>query len=188
MKRIITIVFLLGTFHLFAQIYPASFSPVKVGNMQLQTGKVFFQNTFDGNTNLTKLGEKIKSKEQVYSVFNINAVTPTEIKGTITNYQMNIDQFGIKRKKLCPFLAQPLNAIFNIENINGKNIVVVKSIWFKNLPGSANENHQNIEAFVTGKNATTFLKNKKILNSIAIVDKNLEELFKSAISGVKGNF
>lgn len=186
MKRLITFVFLLFTAQLFAQIYPVYISPVKVGNMNLQTGKAFYQNTFNGSSNLGKLAEKFKSKEQVYSVFNLNSVTATEIKGTITNYQLNVDQYGVKRKKLAPFLIRPLNAIFNIENVNGKNKVTVSNIWFKNLPEDNSLGHHNLEVMVTGKNGAIFLKKKKILKSITVIDKNLEELFNSAIASGNG--
>lgn len=186
MKRLIIFCFLLVTTHLFAQIYPTYISPVKVGNMNLQAGKVFFQNNFNGTQNLNKLAEKFKSKQQVYAVFNLNSVNPSEIKGTITNYQLNIDQYGEKRKKLAPFLVRPLNATFNIESVDGKSKVTVSNIWFKSMPGETGSGHRNIEAMITSKNATVFLKKKKMLKSIAIIDKNLEELFNSAISGNNG--
>jgi len=186
MKRLITFCFLLVTVQLFAQIYPVYISPIKVGNMNLQAGKVFFQNNFNGTASFGRLAEKFKSKEQVYSVFNINAVSSSEIKGTITNYQLNIDQYGVKRKKIAPFLVRPLNATFNIENIDGKNKVTISNIWFKNMPGETGSGHHNIEAMITSKNATMFLKKKKILKSIAVIDKNLEELLNSAISGSSG--
>lgn len=180
MKRLITFALLLVTTQLFAQIYPVYVSPVKVGNMNLQTGKAFYQNSFSGSSNLSRLAERFKSKEQVYSVFNLNAVTPTEIKGTITNFQLNIDQYGVKRKKLASFLPRPLNATFNIEIVDGKNRVTVSNIWFKSIPGDKSLGHHNLEAMITGKNASTFLKKKKILKSITVIEKNLDELFTSA--------
>jgi len=180
MKNLIVFVFMLATVQLFAQIYPNYISPVKVGNMNLQAGKVFYQNSFGGGANLQKLAEKFKSKEQVYSVFNLNAVTPTEIKGTITNFQLNIDQYGVKRKKLAPFLTRPLNAIFSIENVGGKNSVTVGSIWFKNLPGDKSLAHKNVETLIASPTATTFLKKKKNLKSITVIEKNLDELFQAA--------
>jgi len=180
MKRLIIFIFLLATVQLFAQISPNYISPVMVGNMNLQAGKVFYQNSFGGGSNLQKLAEKFKSKEQVYSVFNLNSVTLNEIKGTITNFQLNIDQYGVKRKKLAPFLTRPLNATFNIESAEGKNRVTVGSIWFKNLPGDKSLAHHNIETLITSKNGTVFLKKKKNLKSIAVIEKNLDELFKTA--------
>lgn len=180
MKRLIIIIFMLAMVQLFAQISPNYISPVKVGNINLQAGKVFYQNYFGGATNLQKLAEKFKSKEQVYSVFNINSVTPTEIKGTITNFQLNIDQYDVKRKKLEAFLIRPMNATFNIESVEGKNRVTVRSIWFKNLSGDKSLALHNIETLVTSKNATVFLKDKKNLKSIAVIEKNLDELFKAA--------
>lgn len=180
MKRLIILIFLLASVQLFAQINPVYISPVKVGNMNLQAGKVFYQNTMAGASNLQRLAEKFKSKEQVNSVFNLNSVTSTEIKGTITNFQLNIDKYGVKRKKLAPFLVLPLNATFNIETVEGRNKITVSSMWFKNLPGGKSQGHHNIEAMVTSKNATVFLKKKKNLKSIAVIEKNLEELFTSA--------
>lgn len=186
MKRLIIFIFMLATVQLVAQITPNYISPVKVGNMNLQTGKVFYQNAIGNAGNLQKLAEKFKSKEQVYSVFNLNSVTPSEIKGTITNFQLNIDQYGVKRKKLAPFLTRPLNATFNIENIEGRSRVTVGSIWFKNLPDDKSLAHHNIETLVTSKNATVFLKKKKNLKSIAVIEKNLDELFKAATTTVMG--
>lgn len=180
MKRLILFVFVLVTAQLFAQINPVYISPVKVGNMNLQTGRVFYQNTFSGGTNLQKLAEKFKSKEQVYSVFNLNSVTPTEIKGTITSFRLNIDKYGVKRKKLAAFLALAMNATFNIESVEGKNRVTVTNIWFKNLPGDKNPGNHNIESQVTSNNATIFLKKKKNLKSITVIEKNLDELFSVA--------
>jgi hypothetical protein len=180
MKSLIVFVFVLATAQLFAQITPNYISPVKVGSMNLQAGKVFYQNTINSSVNLQKLADKIKSKEQVYAVFNLNSVTPTEIKGTITNFQLNIDRYGEKRKKLASFLTRPLNATFNIESIEGKNSVTVGSIWFKNVPGDKGLAHLNIEKLVASPNATVFLKNKKDLKSITVIEKNLDELFKSA--------
>lgn len=180
MKRLIILVFMLATVQLFAQIYPNYISPVKVGNMNLQAGKVFYQNSFGGASNLQKLAEKFKSKEQVYSVFNINSVTPSEIKGTITNFQLNIDQYDVKRKKLESFLARPMNATFNIESVEGKNRVTVRSIWFRNLSGDKSLAHHNIETLVASQNGTVFLKDKKNLKSIAVIEKNLDELFQAA--------
>ena len=184
MKRLIIFVFMLVATHLFAQINPNYISPVKVGNMNLQTGKVFYQNAFGGGANFQILAEKFKSKEQVYSVFNLNSVDKGEIKGTITNFQLNIDQYGVKRKKLAPFLVRPLNATFNIETVDGKNKVTVRSIWFKNLQGENNLAHQSIEALVTSKNGTVFLGKKKILKSITVIEKNLDELFSTAIGTI----
>jgi hypothetical protein len=186
MKRLIIFIFMLATVQLFAQISPNYVSPVKVGSMNLQAGKVFYQNAIGSAGNLQKLAEKFKSKEQVYSVFNLNSVTPSEIKGTITNFQLNIDQYGVKRNKLAPFLTRPLNATFNIENIEGRNSVTVGSIWFKNLPGDKSLAHHNIETLVTSKNATVFLKKKKNLKSIAVIEKNLDELFKTATNTAIG--
>lgn len=186
MKRLIMFVFVLVTAQLFAQINPVYISPVKVGNMNLQTGKVFYQNTFGGGANLLRLAEKLKSKEQVYSVFNLNAVTATEIKGTITNFQLNIDQYGVKRKKLAAFLVLPLNATFNIETVEGKNRVTVSSIWFKNLPGDKSLVHRNLEALVTSGGGTVFLNKKKNLKSITVIEKNLDELFSAATSAGMG--
>jgi len=180
MKSLIVIVFLLATAQLFAQIYPNYISPVKVGNMNLQAGKVFYQNSFGDGANLQKLAEKFKSKEQVYSVFNINSVTPSEIKGTITNFQLNIDQYGVKRKKLAAFLTMPLNATFNVESVGGKNSVTIGSIWFKNRPGGKSLEHSAIETLITSPTATTFLKKKKNLKSITVIEKNLDELFQAA--------
>jgi hypothetical protein len=180
MKRLIISIFMLATVQLFAQIYPVYISPVKIGNMNLQAGKVFYQNSLSGGANIQKLAEKIKSKEQVYSVFNLNSVTPTEIKGTITNFQLNIDQYGVKRKKLAPFLTRPLNATFNIESSEGVNRVTVGSIWFNKLPGEKSLAHHNIEALVTSKNTTSFITKKKMLKSITVIEKNLDELFKAA--------
>ena len=114
MKRLILFIFMLATVQLFAQISPNYISPVKVGNMKLQAGKVFYQNAIGNAVNFQKLAERFKSKEQVYSVFNLNSVTPKEIKGTITNFQLNIDQYGVKRKKLAPFLTRPLNATLSL--------------------------------------------------------------------------
>jgi len=181
MKRLIIYVFILATVQLFAQN-----SPVKVGNMNLQTGKVFYQNSFGSAANLQKLAEKFKSKEQVYSVFNLNSVTPDEIKGTITNYQLSIEQYGVKRKILAPFLTRPLNATFTVESVEGRNRVIVGSIWFKSLPGEKSMEHHNIEKLVTSKNGTVFLNNKKIQKSISIIDKNLDELFKTATDKAMG--
>lgn len=181
MKHVFIIIFVLVTTHLFAQINPVSISPVKIGDMNLQAGKVFYQHTFNGNSNLLRLAERFKSKEQVYSVFNLNTVSADEIKGTITNFQLNIDQYGVKRKKLAPYLIRPLNATFKIEPVDGKNRVTVGSIWFNKLPGdkSFGEN-LNMEVLSTSKNATVFLKDKKSLKSIAVIEKNLEELFSAA--------
>lgn len=186
MKTVLACVFILAALQLSAQINVNYISPVKVGNMNLQAGKVFYQSSTGNAINLQRLAEKIKSKEQVYSVFNLNSVTPTEIKGTITNFQLNIDQYGVKRKKLASFLTQPLNATFNIESSEGKNSVTVGSIWFKNLPGDKSLSHHNIEALVTSKSATVFLTNKKILKSLTVIEKNLNELFKSATSAPMG--
>jgi len=183
MKRFILFVFVLVNAQLFAQINPDKISPVKVGNMNLQTGKVFYQNELSSALNFSKLAEKLKSKEQVYSVFNINSVTPTEIKGTITNFQLDIDEFGVKRKKLEGFLVRPLNAIFNIEASGGKNLVTVRSIWFSNLPGDKSMANKNLESLVSSKSGTIFLNDKKNLRSITVIDKNLDELFQTAISG-----
>lgn len=180
MKRLIIFIFMLATVQLFAQISPNYISPVKIGNMNLQAGKVFYQNAIGNAVNFQKLAERFKSKEQVYSVFNLNSVTPKEIKGTITNFQLNIDQYGVKRKKLAPFLTRPLNATFNIENIDGRNSVTVGSIWFKNLPVDKSLAHHNIETLVTSQNGTVFLKDKKNLKSITVIEKNLDELFKAA--------
>lgn len=186
MKSLIIFVFILATTQLFGQIYPNYISPVKVGNMNLQAGKVFYQNVVSNNVNLKALAEKIKSKEQVYSVFNLNTFTSTAIKGTITNFQLNIDQYGVKRKKLASFLTRPLNATFNIESIEGRNTVTVTSIWFKNLPGDKSIDHHNIESLVTSSNATVFLKKKKNLKSIAVIEKNLDELFRVVTSAGNG--
>jgi hypothetical protein len=180
MKRLIFLFCMLVTVQLSAQISPNYISPVKVGNMNLQAGRVFYQNNFGGASNLQKLAEKFKSKEQVYSVFNINSVTPSEIKGTITNFQLNMDQYDVKRKKLDVFLTRPFNATFNIENVGGKNRVTVGSIWFKNLSGDKSLAHHNIEVLVTSKNGTVFLKDKKTLKSITVIEKNLDELFQAA--------
>jgi hypothetical protein len=180
MKRLIIFIFMLATVQLFAQITPNYISPVKVGNMNLQAGKVFYQNSFGGASNLQKLAEKFKSKEQVYSVFNINSVTPSEIKGTITNFQLNIDQYDVKRKKLESFLTRPMNATFNIESVEGRNRVTVGSIWFRNFSGDKSLAHHNIETLVTSKNTTIFLKDNKNLKSIAVIEKNLDELFQAA--------
>ncbi len=186
MKTLLSCILILITFSLSAQINANYISPVKVGNMNIQAGKVFYQNAAEKTINFQRLAEKIKSKEQVYSVFNLNAVTSSEIKGTITNFQLNIDQYGVKRKKLATFLTRPLNATFNIENTDGKNVVTIGGIWFKNLPGDKSLGHHNIEALVTSKNATVFLKKKKILKSLTVIDKNLDELFKSATSAQMG--
>ncbi|MDP3445672.1 MAG: hypothetical protein Q8T08_22655, partial [Ignavibacteria bacterium] len=78
MKRLILFVFMLVTVQLSAQISPGYISPLKVGNMNLQAGKVFYQCTIGSAVNLQKLAERFKSKEQVYSVFNLNSVTPAE--------------------------------------------------------------------------------------------------------------
>lgn len=180
MKSLISFLFIMAAVQLFAQINPNYISPSKVGNMNLQTGKVFYQSDISSAVNFQKLAEKIKSKEQVYSVFNLNSVTPKEIKGTITNFQLNIDQYGVKRKKLASFLTLPLNATFNVENVEGRNKVTVGSIWFKNLPGDKSREHYNIESFVTSKSGTAFIKKKKTLKSLAILEKNLDELFKAA--------
>ena len=185
MKSLIVFVFVLATVQLFGQISPNYISPVKVGSMNLQTGKVFYQNAINNGVNLQRLAEKIKTREQVYSVFNLNSVGPTEIKGTITNFQLNIDQYGVKRKKLASFLTRPLNATFNIESVEGRNNVTVGSIWFKNIPGDKGLAHLNIETLVTSSNATVFLKKKKNLKSITVIEKNLDELFKAAtVSGM----
>jgi len=184
MKRLILFVFVLVIAQLFAQINPEKISPVKVGNMNLQTGKVFYQNELPSALNFSKLAEKLKSKEQVYSVFNINSVTATEIKGTITNFQLNIDEFGVKRKKLEGFLVRPLNAIFNIETSGGKNLITVRSIWFSNFPEDKSKVNKSLESLVSSKNGTIFLNDKKNLRSITVIDKNLEELFQTAISNV----
>ncbi|MDP2337710.1 MAG: hypothetical protein Q8N05_14955 [Bacteroidota bacterium] len=186
MKRLIIFVFVLVTAQLFAQINPVYISPVKVGNMNLQAGKVFYQNTFGGATNLPNLAVKFKSKEQVYSVFNLNSATSTEIKGTITNFQLNIDQYGVKRKKLAAFLVLPLNATFNIETVAGRNKITVSNIWFKNLPGDKSLGNRNIEAMVTSGSGTVFLKKKKNLKSITVIEKNLDELFSAATGGGMG--
>jgi hypothetical protein len=186
MKRLIFVVFMLVSVLLSAQIYPVYVSPVKVGNMNLQTGKIFYQNSFLGSSNIKLLAERFKSKEQVYSVFNLNTVSDTEIKGTITNFQLNIDQYGEKRKKLSPFLVLPLNATFNIETVQGKNKVTVSNIWFKNLPGGKTLGHQNLEILTTSKNATAFLKKKKNLKSIAVIEKNFDELFSAATAAGMG--
>jgi len=180
MKCLIIFIFMLATVQLFAQITPNYISPVKVGSMNLQTGKVFYQNAIGSAVNLQKLAERFKSKEQVYSVFNLNSVTSTEIKGTITNFQLNIDQYGVKRKKLAAFLTRPLNATFNIESAEGKSRVTVGSIWFKNLPGDNSLAHHNLEILITSKNGSVFLKKKKYLKSITVIEKNLDELFKAA--------
>jgi hypothetical protein len=186
MKHLIIFIFMLATVQLSAQISPNYISPVKIGSMNLQAGKVFYQNFLGSSSNLQKLAEKFKSKEQVYSVFNINSVTPAEIKGTITNFQLNIDQYGVKRKKLAPFLTRPLNATFNIESAEGKNRVTVGSIWFKNLPGDNNLAHNNLEILITSKNGTVFLKKKKNLKSITVIERNLDELFKTATNTAIG--
>ncbi len=186
MKRLIIFVFMLVTSQLFAQIYPVYTSPVKVGNINLQAGKVFYQNDFGGSMTLQQLAEKIKSKEQVFSVFNLNSVSAAEIKGTITNFQLNIDQYGVKRKKLAAFLIYPLNATFNIEKVEGQNKVTVSNIWFKNLPGDKNQGHRNLESMITSKNATIFLKKGKNLKSITVIEKNLEELFTTATKSSTG--
>ena len=186
MKRLIILIFFLASVQLFAQINPVYISPVKVGKMNLQTGKIFYQNSFTGYSNVNRLAERLKSKEQVYAVFNLNAVNDTEIKGTITNFQLNIDQYGEKRKKLSPFLALPLNATFNIETVGGKNNVTVSNIWFKNLPGGKTLGHQNLEILTTSKNATVFLNKKKNLKSIAVIEKNLDELFSAATAAGTG--
>lgn len=186
MKCLIIFIFVLVTIQLFSQINPDYISPVKVGNMNLQTGKVFYQNTFVGGTNLQKLAEKFKSKEQVYSVFTMNSVTPTEIKGTITNFKLNIDQYGIKLKKLAAFLPRPLNATFKIETVEGRNEVTVSNIWFSKLPGDKNLANSNLESMVTSNNATVFLKRKKNLKSITVIEKNLDELFSEATAAGMG--
>ena len=182
MNRLILFVFVVVSAQLFAQINPEKISPVKVGHMNLQTGKVFYQNDITSAFNFQKLAEKLKSKEQVYSVFNINSVTQTEIKGTITNFQLNIDEFGVKRKKLEGFLIRPLNAIFNIEAISGSYQVTVRSMWFSNLPGDKNLANKSLESLVSSKNGAIFLNDKKNLRSITVIDKNFDELFKEAIS------
>ncbi|HEX7583740.1 MAG TPA: hypothetical protein VF373_03550 [Prolixibacteraceae bacterium] len=180
MKRLMIFVFVLVTAQLVAQINPVYISPVKVGNINLQSGKVFYQSTFSGGTNLRELAEKFKSKEQVYSVFNLNSATSTEIKGTIANFQLNIDKYGVKRKRLAAFLALAMNATFYIESVEGKNRVTVSNIWFKNLPGDKNPGNHNIESQVTSNNASVFLKKKKNLKSITVIEKNLDELFSAA--------
>jgi len=186
MKRLIIFVFVLVTAQLFAQINPVYISPVKVGNMNLQIGKVFYQKAFGGGANLLRLAEKFKSKEQVFSVFNLNAVTPTEIRGSITNFQLNIDQYGVKRKKLAAFLVLPLNATFSIETVEGKIKVTVSNIWFENLPGNKSLGHRNLESLVTSGHNTVFMNNKKNLQSITVIEKNLDELFSSATSAGMG--
>jgi len=181
MKRLIVIIFALFTSQLFAQINPVFISPVKIGNMNLQSGKIFYQHSFAGNSNLSRLAERFKSKEQVYSVFNLNSVSADEIKGTITNFQLNIDQYGVKRKKLAPYLIRSLNATFKIVPVDGKNQVTVGSIWFNKLPGDKSMGgNRNLEVLCTSKNATVFLKDKKSQKSIAVIEKNLEELFSTA--------
>ena len=186
MKHLIILILLLSTVQLFAQISPNYISPVKVGSMNLQAGKVFYQNYFVGGTNLQRLAERFKSKEQVYSVFNLNSVSANEIKGTITNFQLNIDKYGIKRKKLASFLTRPLNAIFSIESVGDKNRVTVGSIWFKNLSGDKSLEHGNIETLITSPTATTFLKKKKNLESITVIEKNLDELFQATTTTAIG--
>ena len=182
MKRLIILVFVLGSMQLLAQINPEYISPVKVGSMNLQTGKVYYQNSFNGTADIQRLAEKFKSKEQVFSVFNINSITSTEIKGSITNFQLNIDQYGVNRKKLISFLTHPLNAVFNIEVVDGRSRVTVSHIWFKNLPGEKSRENHNLEGLVTSKNATVFNKDKKNLKSITVIEKNLNELF-TAVTG-----
>lgn len=183
MKPIFLLIFVLVNSILVAQINPEKISPVQVGNMHLQTGKVYYQNELASAVNYSKLAERLKSKEQVYSVFNINSVTSGEIKGTITNYQLSIDEFGVKRKKLEGFLVRPLNAIFNVENVDGKNLVTVRSIWFSNFPGDKNQQNKSLESLVSNKNGTIFMNDKKNLRSITVIEKNLNQLFQTAFSG-----
>lgn len=188
MKRLIFIVFVLISPHLFAQIMPEYISPVKIGQINLQTGKIFYQNLFNGNPDMQRLAKQFKSREQVYSVFNLNEVTSGEIKGTITNFQLNVDQYGVKRKKLASYLLRPLNASFRIEPAGGGYKVTVGNIWFDKFPGEKGPGmHHSLEALATTKNATQFLKDQKSQKSVAVIEKNLNELFSAAI-GINPGF
>jgi hypothetical protein len=90
----------------------------------------------------------------------------------------------VKRKKLDGYLVRPLNAIFNVESVDGKSMVTVRSIWFSNFQGDKNLQNKTLESLTSSKNGTIFLNDKKNLRSITVIDKNLDKLFETAFSGI----
>jgi hypothetical protein len=187
MKKLWLFLLLVVGIQAHGQVVPEVISPVRVGNMELQNGNVFWEQTFRSSTSLKTMADQLKSREQIFSVLSINSVNQFEIKGTITNWQLSIEKYGEKRKKLPSFLVLPLNATFKVSLVNGQHIVRVHSIWFRNLSGDSRPEHMSLEEEATQKNGTLFLKSKKDQISLAIIDLNFHELF-SSWSGANGGF
>lgn len=153
------------------------FNETQQGNMFLRNNKVYFQKKYDHPFSINSLAKDIKSYDTPYGGFQIKHMEQNSMKGVMINYQFDWLISGDKKPRVSKVFKNPANASFEIEKINGSSYkVTVNNIWFTS-DSKNKKNNITLESLVTRKNVCCFIKSKKNIKILELIDKNFSTIF-----------
>lgn len=175
-------IFLIAIFALFLSCSPKYFNETQQGNMFLRNSKVYFQKEFNHPISFSSAAEGIKSFNTPNGGFQVKLENDNTLKGVMVNYQLNWLITDDKRFKIPPIFKKPINASFEIEKTQGSYKVTVNNIWIATEP-KAKQKNLTIESLVAKKDGCCFIKNKKNIKILELIDKNFSTIFLSRSGG-----
>jgi hypothetical protein len=144
--------------------------------MYLRNKKVYFQKDFNHPLSIPTTENRLKTYNTPYGGLQIKLENENTIKGVLLNYQLNWMIDNDKKFQVPPIFKKPLNASFEIKNTNNSYNVIVENIWITTEP-KGKQHNQTIESIVAKKDGCCFLKNKKNIRILELIDKNFSQIF-----------
>ncbi len=173
---------LIVLFSFFFSCSPKYFNETQQGNMFIRNKKVYFQKEFNHPISFSSAEEGIKSFNTPSGGFQVKLENDKTLNGVMVNYQLNWMITDDKKFKITPIFKKPVNASFEIEKTQSTYKVTVNNIWIAAEPKGKHKN-LTIESLVAAKDGCCFLKSKKNIKILELIDKNFSTIFLSRSGG-----
>ena len=179
MKALISVIAIML---LFLSCSPKYFNETKQGNMFLRNNKVYFQKDFNHPISFTSAAEGIKSFNTPNGGFQVKLENENTLNGVMVNYHLNWLITDDKKFNVPKIFKKPINASFEIKKTQGSYTATVKNIWVAAEPKSKQKNI-TLESLVSKKDGCCFIKSKKNIKILELIDKNFSTIFLSRAAG-----
>lgn len=176
MKHVLIAAFMLLTIVVNAQMEVLPYSPTKIGDFVIQSGKIYYLKTIGVSYKPETYSAQLKKRDSANQSIKVNKTTDQGLKGTFVAFPLDWTSPGFKKKKIDGFLCMPFNATFEIKRQDQGYQLKVTNIWFNDNSKSSGKINLTLEDIVT-KGGITFSKNKNHVRALSILNMNLDEVF-----------
>ena len=161
---------------------PKFFNETQQGNMYLRNQKVYFQRTYNNPVSFSAAEEGMLSYNTPFGGFQAKMLEDNKLNGVMINYQLDWQTGEKKPFKVPAVYKNPINASFEIEKKQGNYTVTVNNIWIA-APSKGKQKNMVIESLVAKKDRCCFIKSKRNLKILELMDRNFSRIFQTQTYG-----